>query len=246
LFTDGVPTDETDAALRDWETKYKTKANLIAVSIGPNADLNMLQRLTDNVLLFDDAAPETYAQFFKWITASISTQSQKIETLSDDRFMLEKLDENIAKKIDLGKTSTHYRVDENFVVLQGKCQRTNAPYLIKFKRNLALDEWADIIVEGYGGASERTFSLAGAFAVPSPEEYVELSILSTTRQTVNTAELAGNPSCPCCGNQFAFGTCMCGGIHCIHGVGTNRCPWCGQTANYGFGGEDEDITRGLG
>ena len=248
LFTDGVPTDETDSAISEWEAKYKTKANLVAVSIGPNADLGLLQRLTDNVLLFDDADAEAYSKFFKWITASISTQSQKIETLSDDHFQLEKLDENVAKKIDLEKAPTHYNIDENFVVLHGKCQRTNSPYLIKFKRNLALDEWAEVIYEGYGGsgAAERTFSLAGAFAVPSPEEYKELSAESAGRQTVNTAELAGNPSCPCCGNQFAFGTCMCGGIHCIHGVGTNRCPHCGQTANYDFGGEDEDITRGLG
>lgn len=246
LITDGVPTDETDAAVRDWETKYKNKANLVAISIGDNADLNLLRRLTDQVLLFDDASPETYKEFFKWITASISTQSQKIETSSDDLFQIEKLDENVAKKIDLNKVSNRNKIDENFVVLHGKCQRANAPYLIKFKRNLALDEWADVIEEGYGGKSERAFNLAGAFAIPLPEEYQELSLENTGQQTVNTAELGGNPSCPCCGNQFAFATCACGGIHCTHGVGVNRCPWCGQTATYGFGGEDEDITRGLG
>lgn len=246
LFTDGVPTDETAAAVGDWETKYKNKVNLIAVSIGANADVNLLNRLTEQVLLFDDTSPETYKEFFKWITASISTQSQKVENSSDDQFQLEKLDDNIAKKINLDKDHARFRVDENFVVLHGKCQRTNAPYLIKFKRNVAFDEWADIIEEGYGGANERAFSLAGAFIIPSPEEYLELSLENTGQATVNTAELAGNPSCPCCGNQFGFGSCACGGIHCIHGLGANRCPWCGQTSNYGFGGEDGDISRGLG
>lgn len=246
LFTDGVPTDETETAIREWESKYKNKVNLVAISIGANADLNLLRRLTDQVLLFDDASPETYKAFFKWITASISTQSQKVETRSDDQFQLEKLDDNIAKKIDLDKHGSNFRVDENFVVLHGKCQRTNTPYLIKFKKNPSMDEWADIIEEGYGGASERMFNLAGAFAITSPEEYQELSLENTARQTINTAELSGNPSCPCCGNQFAFGTCACGGIHCIHGLGANRCPWCGQTADYGFGEGDADITRGLG
>lgn len=246
LFTDGVPTDETAAAVSDWETKYKNKVNLIAISIGANADVNLLNRLTEQVLLFDDTSPETYKEFFKWITASISTQSQKVENSSDDQFQLEKLDDNIAKKINLDKDNARFRVDENFVVLHGKCQRTNAPYLIKFKRNVAFDEWADIIEEGYGGATERAFSLAGAFAIPSPEDYAELSLENTGQAKINTAELAGNPSCPCCGNQFGFGSCACGGIHCIHGLGANRCPWCGQTSNYGFGGEDEDISRGLG
>jgi hypothetical protein len=68
------------------------------------------------------------------------------------------------------------KVDENCVVLNARCQRTSAPYLIKFQRNAGSDEWAEIIYEGRGAKSERAFSLAGAFAITAPDEYRELSL----------------------------------------------------------------------
>lgn len=247
LFTDGVPTDNAEQSIREWETKYRNRANLIAISIGNNADLNLLRRLTDQVLLFNDTKPEAYKDFFKWVTASISTQSQKIENSSDDNFQLGKLDDTVALKLDLSKPAPA-KADENCVVLNGRCQKTNAPYLIKFKRNAAVDEWADVIYEaGYNNpSSDRTFILAGAFAITAPDEYRELSSETATEQTVKSGELAGNPSCPCCGNPFGFSWCSCGGIHCITGTGLNRCPWCGAEGEYGYSEGDDDITRGLG
>lgn len=245
LFTDGVPTDSAEQAVREWEAKYRNRVNLVAISVGNNADVSLLRRLTDQVLLFNDTKPEAYKDFFKWVTASISTQSQKIETSADDTFLLEKLDDSIALKLDLSKPAPP-KVDENCVVLNARCQRTSAPYLIKFQRNAGSDEWAEIIYEGRGAKSERAFSLAGAFAITAPDEYRELSLENSGRQTVSTGELAGNPSCPCCGNQFGFALCACGGIHCLHGEGVNRCPWCNAEGTYGFGEGDENITRGLG
>ena len=253
LFTDGVPTDFPEAAIRDWEVNYRNRANLVAISIGNSADINLLRRLTDQVLLFNDTKPESYKDFFKWVTASISTQSQKIENTGDDTLQLSNLDETIAFKVDLTK-SVPTKADENCVVLNGLCQQTKAPYLIKFKRNAnAVDEWAEIIYEDHsspnlnpGSGSTRTFILAGAFAISAPEEYVELSTSNFEQLKISSAELAGNPSCPCCGNQFGFSTCACGGIHCSHGAGLNRCPWCNSEGVYGYAEGDDDITRGLG
>lgn len=247
LFTDGVPTDNAEQAIQQWEVNYRTRANLVAISIGNNADINLLKRLTDQVLLFDDTKPEAYKNFFKWVTSSISTQSQKIETTAKDDFQLETLDETVAFKVDLSKNATS-KVDENCVVLNGLCQQTKAPYLIKFKRNAALDEWADVIYEDPTSrpVSNRAFILAGAFAITAPDEYTELSTTTSANLKISTGELAGNPSCPCCGNQFGFSTCACGGIHCSHGAGLNRCPWCNSEGVYGYGEGDDDITRGLG
>ncbi len=247
LFTDGVPTDQTDSVLREWEAKFKTKVTMIAISVGANADLNLLRRLTDKVLLIDDTKPETFQEFFKWVTASISTHSQKIDSAADDEFHLEKLNDDFVRKIDLDKyVQDQNKIDENFVVLNGKCQRSNSLYLIKYKRNQLEDEWAEVISESYGGSKSGGFSLAGAYAIPSPEDYAELSLATSARQTVSAGDLEGNPSCPCCGNQYASATCACGGVHCIHGPGENRCPWCGNTGTYDFGDGDYDISRGLG
>ena len=248
LFTDGVPTDQTDAAIGEWEAKFKSKVTMIAISVGPNADLSLLRRLTDKVLLIDDTKPETFQEFFKWVTASISTHSQKIDSTAGEDFQLKKLNDDFVRKVNLEKdVPSQQMIDENFVVLNAKCQRTNAPYLIKYKRDPPEDEWAEIISEGYGGRNTGGgFSLAGAFPVPSPAEYQALSVDGSTSRTISAGELFGNPSCPCCGNQFGSATCACGGIHCVHGIGENRCPWCGQTSIYDVGDGDFDISRGLG
>ncbi len=253
LFTDGVPTDAAEESIRKWETNYRSRVNLVAISVGNNADLSLLRRLSDQVLVFNDTKPEAYKNFFKWVTASISTQSQKVENSADDSFQLDKLDDTVAFKVDLNKP-TAPKTDDNCVVLNALCQQTKAPYLIKFKRNAVVDEWADIIYEEPDSSasnrnasnSDRAFILAGAFALTGIEEYRELSLENSAPLTISSGELAGNPSCPCCGNQFGFSTCACGGIHCSHGLGVNRCPWCGSEGVYGYGEGDADITRGLG
>jgi uncharacterized protein CbrC (UPF0167 family) len=63
---------------------------------------------------------------------------------------------------------------------------------------------------------------------------------------INTEELIGVPSCPCCGNQNAFAVCVCGKLHCIDGEEVSTCPWCGNTGSYGYdsGGFDVNRTQG--
>lgn len=248
LFTDGSPTDDSEAAIREWNQKYREKINLVAISVGNNTDLNLLRRLTDNVLLFNNTTADSYAKFFKWITASISAQSQKIETHKSDAFQLETLDDTVARKVDLSKTIPP-QLDDNFVVLPAKCQRTEALYLIKFRRNLDFDEWPEFIEEGYSAPTARAFSLVGAFRLELPNEYQELSANMQGKSSVNTKELEGNPSCPCCANRFGFSVCACGGVHCVHGEGTNRCPWCKAEGFYGLSSSEDpgsNVTRGLG
>jgi uncharacterized protein YegL len=55
LITDGKPTDNTAAAVARWKGRYQPHANLIAVSIGRNADLSLLRELTENVLILEES-----------------------------------------------------------------------------------------------------------------------------------------------------------------------------------------------
>jgi uncharacterized protein YegL len=245
LFTDGVSTDNTDQAVYEWEAKYRDRVNLVAISIGNHADLNLLRRLTDQVLLFNDTKPEAYKDFFKWITASIATQSQKIETSADDNFQLEKLNDAIARKFDLSKPMP-LKVDDNCVVLQACCQQNGAPYLIKFRRNTTIYDWDAFVNEGHTQTKMRKYTLSGAFAIASPEEYQELTLESGSTNLINTSELEGSPSCPCCGNAFALSWCSCGGILCTQGVGANFCPHCRRELIFELAEGDDDIRRGLG
>lgn len=237
LFTDGVPTDDSTAAINEWKKNWKNKANMVAVSFGLETDLHVLKELTENVFLFKNTSVGQYKEFFKWVTASIKTSSLSVENNSSG-FELAKTNDDIMAKVDPDQIRPKPLVDTNFAVFVGKCQNMKRPYLIKYRRN---QEQSNI-----GGLNLDTLSyrLVGAFPVES--SYFELSDNSTNNLTVNTEELVGFPTCPCCGNQFGFAVCACGKIHCVGGEDVSSCPWCGNQGKYGFGEGNMDINRTQG
>lgn len=239
LFTDGVPTDDTKAVIAEWKQNWQKTANLIAISFGNETDNRLLGELTENVLHFKNADAAAYKHFFKWVTDSIKTSSVSVETNSTG-FELAKLDGETITKIDLGKeqSSSQSKVDSNFVVLAAKCQNTKRPYLMKYKKNISQSD--------FGGIDFKTLSyrLVGAFQVDNT--YFELSEDISASNKINTDELMGAPTCPCCGNQFAFAMCGCGKLHCVGSEEINTCPWCGKEDSYGAGTGNFNVTRTQG
>lgn len=78
LMTDGGPTDSWDKGLNELK---KTKIGLIvACAAGPNADVKILKQITEVVVQLDTADSATIKAFFKWVSASVSSGSQKVET----------------------------------------------------------------------------------------------------------------------------------------------------------------------
>lgn len=79
LMTDGSPTDDWKAGLADLRTR-KTGA-IIACAAGPGAGAaeSVLKEITEIVVRLDTADSGTIKAFFKWVSASISTGSQKVE-----------------------------------------------------------------------------------------------------------------------------------------------------------------------
>lgn len=238
LFTDGVPTDDTKTAISEWKQNWQRTANLIAISFGSETDTHLLTELTDTVLHFKNTDTKAYKQFFKWVTDSIKNSSVSVENNSSG-FELAKIDGDTLSKIDLTKTKKNsYYVDNNFVVLAAKCQNTKRPYLIKYKKQIAANN--------FGGIELETFSyrLVGAFQIDN--SYFELSDNSNIDFKINTEELIGAPTCPCCGNQFAFAVCSCGKLHCIGEEEISTCPWCGNQGTYGTGENGFDVNRTQG
>lgn len=235
LFTDGIPTDNTEIEIQKWNELYRSKCNLIAISIGKNTNYGLLGKLTENVLLFDDSNINSYREFFKWITASIKATSENINDTNSDGVNLSKINSEYIEKIDL--TKKHQIPDENFVILNGKCSKTDKMYLLKFKRDVHPS-----VVEGF---SVRIFAVEGAYRIDE-KSYQEFSDSKDNKLKISSEELIGNPSCPCCGNNFALATCSCGGIHCVNGDGQATCPWCGNRGFYGMAEGDFDINRALG
>lgn len=238
LFTDGVPTDETKTAITEWKQNWQRTANLVAISFGDETDTRLLSELTENVLHFKNTDSNAYKQFFKWITDSIKTSSESVEN-SSSGFELAKFDGDTISKIDLTKSNNSKTyVDNNFVVLSAKCQNTKRPYLIKYKKKVSQNNFGGIELD------TLSYRLVGAFQVDN--SYYELSDNSNESLKINTEELIGAPTCPCCGNQYAFAVCGCGKIHCIGEDEINTCPWCGNKASYGFGEGGMDVSRTQG
>lgn len=78
LMTDGQPTDSWRKGL---EALRKVKTGIIvACAAGPGADTNMLKEITEVVVQLDTTDSGTIKAFFKWVSASISTGSQKVDS----------------------------------------------------------------------------------------------------------------------------------------------------------------------
>jgi uncharacterized protein YegL len=77
LMTDGGPTDNWQKGLADF--KLQKFGMVVACAAGQGADTNVLKQITDVVVQLDTADSATIKAFFKWVSASVSTGSQKIE-----------------------------------------------------------------------------------------------------------------------------------------------------------------------
>lgn len=82
LMTDGMPTDDWDKGLQDFR---KAKTGLvIACAAGPQADTQLLKQITETVVSLDVADKSTISAFFKWVSASISTTSKKVDVTKSE------------------------------------------------------------------------------------------------------------------------------------------------------------------
>lgn len=77
MMTDGAPTDDLSAGI---EALKKVKiGTFVACAAGPGAETSELSKITETVVRLDTADSNTIKAFFKWVSASISTSSQKVE-----------------------------------------------------------------------------------------------------------------------------------------------------------------------
>jgi len=240
LFTDGMPTDNYKQTFARWNNKYRKSCNLVAISIGDNVNTQILGEISDNVLLLKETDVESFSKFFKWITASIKTTSVSVSDCAIDDIQLAPVDGINLEKVDHNRPCL---VDENFVVLLGKCQTSGKNYLIKYAKRLKkMDDKYDSL----GDMLVMYYKLVGAYPIDG-EVYKSLSVDGMSNRNINTQELLGQPTCPCCGNQLGLVVCECGNVFCVGDNSHNKCPWCGlegELSTIGEGGTD--VNRGRG
>lgn len=218
LFTDGIPTDDPSKAIKTWNKKYRQHCNMVAVSIGDGADTYVLGQLTDSVLRLNETDSNSFTQFFKWVTASIKTSSMSVSDAADDGLKLAPTTGINLEKVD---TREHVKVDENCIVLLGKCTKTKKLYLVKYGKPTDRHEAA-------ASRQGEPYTLVGAYAIDA-EKYETFSGKSRAAAKVNSDAMMGIPTCPCCGNQDGVIVCgACSKVSCCGDESVHVCPWCGN------------------
>lgn len=82
IMTDGIPTDDWQKGLA--RLKQVRTGMIVACAAGANADTKILKQITDVVVQLDTADANTIKAFFKWVSASVSTGSQKIDLVKKE------------------------------------------------------------------------------------------------------------------------------------------------------------------
>jgi uncharacterized protein YegL len=77
MMTDGSPTDDWKRGL-DRLRKVRTGL-IVACAAGQRVDTSVLKEITEVVVQLDTADSNTIKAFFKWVSASISAGSQKVD-----------------------------------------------------------------------------------------------------------------------------------------------------------------------
>jgi uncharacterized protein YegL len=80
IMTDGSPSDLM--VYREAVPKIKGLhfGNIIACAAGPKAKESFLKEVTDNVVSLDTTDANTFASFFKWVSASVSAGNKSMGT----------------------------------------------------------------------------------------------------------------------------------------------------------------------
>ena len=238
MITDGKPTDQPSASIQRWLDSYSSRASIIAVTLGNNADTALLKRLTPNVLAYEGSTEKDYKRFIDWITASVTTRSKEIETGGSPAGV--QLAKTGSELTVVGDDKLPLLSDPDFVILTGRCQSSKRPYLVKYIRFEANEALRIYITKDH-------FMLDGCF--PLTEEYFSWTAQGKHEQ-VNTEVLEGVAGCPHCGNLTTIALCGgCKQLMCVNGPGKAICPWGGSGNNFVANEGDNnnfDLNRGQG
>lgn len=78
IFSDGGATDDLQKGINDLQL---TKMGIVvACAAGNHAKHDELMKITENVVHLENADSNAISAFFEWVSASISTNSQKVES----------------------------------------------------------------------------------------------------------------------------------------------------------------------
>ncbi|MDE6423447.1 MAG: VWA domain-containing protein [Muribaculaceae bacterium] len=89
IMTDGEPTDDLNKGLAEF--KKRKWGTVVACAAGAGANTDTLKKITECVVSLDTADSATIKAFFKWVSASVSSGSMKVEETGTEATTLSEL-----------------------------------------------------------------------------------------------------------------------------------------------------------
>lgn len=77
IMSDGEPTDDLQKGINDFNSRKW--GVVVACGAGNGANTNTLKRITENVVKLDTTSSKDMEAYFKWISDSVSTTSEKLD-----------------------------------------------------------------------------------------------------------------------------------------------------------------------
>lgn len=77
IMSDGAPTDDVSRGIE--ELKKRKFGMVVACAAGKDANTDVLKRITETVVKLDTLENESIRAFFKWVSASVSAGSVKVD-----------------------------------------------------------------------------------------------------------------------------------------------------------------------
>lgn len=220
VFSDGAPTDNwAETAKRIKTTIDGKKATIISIACGPDADVEALKQISNTVLRLKNLNAEALKSCFKWVSASVSTVSSKIEG-EGSPVQLPGFESGMMEIIDNNKKYERPICDK-YVFLHARCENTKQFYIMRYIKD----------GEHYRAVAAH------------PIEDFDFGTDGEEKSTLSTENLLNNPPCPYCGNEY-WAMCNCGKVFCVNDDDTHTCPWCNETADYSFSNFDVGQAQG--
>jgi len=231
VLTDGEPTDAWGPVADNVrQSVLGKKANVIAVGCGDDAALGELRRLTDTVIHLHAQTEVSFGDFFKWVSASVSTASLGVVTGGEQGIQLPGLEAGM----ELAPQGGGAPASDRQLFLHARCVRDQKFFLYRYLKQEK---------RGLLGGDRSTYECAAC--IPIDDAEFDFS-QNAGEASVATSRLGDAQPCPYCSNP-TWGMCEDGHVLCTPVISrqmTLTCPWC-QVAGV-YRPASFDVGRGAG
>jgi uncharacterized protein YegL len=221
ILTDGAPTDKWKSAADEIRDRYcGRKATIVAIACGEDADTAVLERITPTVFKAADLRPDTLKSLFKWVSASVSVASARL----DGGTNLPPLPDGKMQVAEEGAPSPD---PDRFLFLHARCGKSKQFYVIRYRRAGRKQPY-----EAVAACQAPDFDFGGGGKAPD----------------VPVEQIGAPPPCPYC-RRDSLSICACGKLFCSPPLTRPvalQCPWCGHSGSYAPTRGGFDVGSGAG